>query len=98
MTDRRTPRVHAASVLRTEQLTAHMIRVVVGGDGLTGFEAGAFSDHYVKLLCPHPDVAYPDPLDMEAVRRDVPREAWPRMRTYTVRDWEPDTRELTLDF
>jgi NADPH-dependent ferric siderophore reductase len=75
-----------------------MIRVVLEGGTLAGFEAGAFSDHYVKLVFPHPDVDYPDPLDMEAVRRDLPREQWPRVRTYTVRDWEPATRELTVDF
>jgi NADPH-dependent ferric siderophore reductase len=35
---------------------------------------------------------------MAAVRRDMPREHWPRIRTYTVRLWEPATRELTIDF
>jgi NADPH-dependent ferric siderophore reductase len=95
---RRTPQVHQARVLRTEQLTPHMIRVVVGGETLAGFEAGAFTDHYVKLLFAQPGVDYPVPLDMEAVRRDLPREQWPRIRTYTVRAWDPSARELTIDF
>ncbi len=49
MADRpvRTPR--SARVLETIPLTPHMIRVVLGGDGLAGFGAGEFSDHYVKL-------------------------------------------------
>lgn len=85
-------------MIRTEQLTPHMIRVVVGGDGLAGFDAGAFTDHYVKLLFPQPGVEYPVPLDMDAVRRDLPREQWPRIRTYTVRGWDAAARELTIDF
>jgi NADPH-dependent ferric siderophore reductase len=57
-----------------------MIRVVVGGDELEGFGAGAFTDHYVKL------------------RITPPGEAEPRTRTYTVRDWDPASRRLTIDF
>lgn len=44
-----------ATVLRREPLTPHMVRVVLGGDGLRGFEAGAFTDHYVKLRLPDRD-------------------------------------------
>ena len=46
----RAPRL--AEVVRTERLTPHMIRVVLGGEGLAGFPAGEFTDHYVKLLFP----------------------------------------------
>ena len=42
------------TVVRTEWLTPRMVRVVLGGDGLAGFEAGTFTDHYVKLLFPQP--------------------------------------------
>jgi len=75
-----------------------MIRVVLGGEGLAGFGAGTFTDHYVKLIFPPDGVVYPVPLDLAAVRRDLPREQWPRTRTYTVRAWDPATLELTLDF
>ena len=40
--------------MRTEQLTPHMVRVVLGGEGLAEFAAGEFTDHYVKLLFPRP--------------------------------------------
>lgn len=39
-------------VVRTEQLTPHMVRVVLGGPGLAGFEPGEFTDRYVKLCFP----------------------------------------------
>ncbi|GAA3429198.1 siderophore-interacting protein [Streptosporangium sandarakinum] len=91
-------RATRGEVVRVERLTPHMIRVVLGGDGLAGFEAGEFTDHYVKLLFPPAGVAYPEPFDLAAVQRDLPREQWPTTRTYTVRAWDPVARELTLDF
>ncbi|HEX2314368.1 MAG TPA: siderophore-interacting protein [Thermomonospora sp.] len=96
--ERRAPQLHTGTVVRTEQLTPHMIRVVLGGAGLAAFRAGEFTDHYVKLLFPHPDVTYPEPFDLGAVRASMPRERWPRMRTYTVRSWDPEAGELAVDF
>jgi NADPH-dependent ferric siderophore reductase len=92
----RTPRV--AEVLRTSRLTPHMIRVVLGGDGLAGFPAGAFTDHYVKLLFPPADAPYGVPYDVEQVRAEFPAEQWPVTRTYTVRAWDDEAGELTVDF
>src|SRR5690349_19791843 len=99
MTQPRRKRVaRSATVLRTEQLTPHLIRVVLGGDGLADFPAGAFTDHYVKLLFLRDGVAYPEPFDMDAVRETLPRESWPRIRTYTVRSWDAEAGELAIDF
>ncbi|WP_067168490.1 siderophore-interacting protein [Microtetraspora niveoalba] len=95
---RRVPRATTGVVLRTEQLTPHMIRVVLGGEGLAGFGAGEYTDHYVKLLFPVPGVTYPEPFDMGVIRAELPREEWPKTRTYTVRAWDPEAGELTLDF
>lgn len=91
-------RVHSAQVVRTERLTPHMQRVVLGGDGLAGFAADTCTDHYVKLLFPVAGVDYPEPFDLQRIREEFPREAWPVTRTYTVRAWDPRHRELTLDF
>lgn len=91
-------RLNRGTVLRTERLTPHMIRVVLGGEDLAGFGAGAFTDHYVKLLFPQPGVEYPEPFDMERVRAEMPRDRWPSVRTYTVRAWDPEAVELTIDF
>ncbi|WP_030344074.1 siderophore-interacting protein [Streptomyces sp. NRRL S-1022] len=89
---------HTARVLRTERLTPHMQRVVLGGEGLAGFAADTCTDHYVKLLFGADGVTYPEPFDLERIRAEFPREQWPVTRTYTVRAWDPGRRELTLDF
>ena len=95
---RRTPSPHSARVVRTERLTPHMQRVVLGGEGLAEFTAGTCTDHYVKLLFGPEGVSYPEPFDMQRIREEFPREQWPVTRTYTVRAWNPEHRELTLDF
>jgi NADPH-dependent ferric siderophore reductase len=93
---KRAPRV--AEVLRTYRVTPRMIRVVLGGQGLADFPAGAFTDHYVKLLFPPAGAPYRVPYDPEQVRAELPREQWPVTRTYTVRAWDADVGELTIDF
>ncbi|MFJ5710575.1 siderophore-interacting protein [Streptomyces sp. NPDC093105] len=95
---RKAPQATEAHVVRTERLTPHMVRVVLGGPGLDGFDAGTYTDHYVKLLFAPEGVTYPEPFDMERIRAERPREEWPTTRTYTVRAWDPVHRELTLDF
>ncbi|WP_329624415.1 siderophore-interacting protein [Streptomyces sp. NBC_01255] len=95
---RKTPKATEARVVRTERITPHMVRVVLGGPGLEAFEVGEYTDHYVKLLFAPEGVAYPEPFDMERIREEFPREQWPTTRTYTVRAWDPVHRELTVDF
>ncbi|MEV6013306.1 siderophore-interacting protein [Streptomyces sp. NPDC051976] len=98
---RRTPTPIRGRVVRTERLTPHMIRVVLGGDGLAELTTrglGTHTDHYVKLLFPADGTTLPEPLDLEALRQDLPRDQWPRTRTYTVRAWDPAALELTIDF
>ncbi|SCX37478.1 NADPH-dependent ferric siderophore reductase, contains FAD-binding and SIP domains [Klenkia marina] len=86
------------TVVRAERLTPHLVRVVLGGEGLAGFGAGEFTDHYVKLQFPAPGAPYAAPFDAEVVQAEQPREHWPVTRTYTVRAWEPGPGELTIDF
>ncbi|MCS0601929.1 siderophore-interacting protein [Streptomyces sp. LP11] len=95
---RKPRKVHSAQVVRTERLTPHMQRVVLGGEGLADFAADTCTDHYVKLLFGPEGVSYPEPFDLEHIRAELPREQWPVTRTYTVRAWDPEHRELTLDF
>ena len=93
---RRVTRV--GTVVRTELVSPHLVRVVLGGDALAGFGAGEFTDHYVKLQLPPPGAPYAVPFDAEAVQAEQPRELWPVSRTYTVRAWDPEALELSIDF
>ena len=92
----RVPRL--AHVVSSARLTPHLVRIVLGGDGLAGFGAGEFTDHYVKLVLPPRGADYAAPFHAEEVKARVPRELWPRTRTYTVRAWDRERGELTIDF
>ena len=71
---------------------------MLGGDDLAGFDAGHFTDHYVKLQLPPAGAPYAAPFDVEQIRATLPREQWPRTRTYSVRAWDAARRRLTIDF
>ncbi len=86
------------SVQSVESLSPHLTRIVFGGKGLAGFEAGEFTDHYVKLQFPPVGAPYTAPFDVEAIRAELPAQQWPRTRTYTVRAWDSRSRLLTIDF
>ena len=100
--ERGRPAQHIGRVARVEQLTPHMTRVVLTGDGLSAFGTGGLTDHYIKLLFPVAGTVGTDPdtgpIDIQRIRAELPREQWPRTRTYTVRAWDPQTRELSVDF
>jgi NADPH-dependent ferric siderophore reductase len=95
---RKAPKPYEARVVRTERISPHMVRVVLGGEGLAGFGLDGFTDHYIKLLFAPVGVTYPEPFDIERIREEFPREQWPANRTYTVRSWDPAHRELAVDF
>src|SRR6195952_6149973 len=48
--------VHTFEVIRSEQLTPHMTRVVLGGGGFDTFAPSESTDAYVKLVIVRPDV------------------------------------------
>ncbi|MEU3001484.1 siderophore-interacting protein [Streptomyces sp. NPDC006995] len=95
---RQAPKAQGAQVVRTEQITPHMVRVVLGGEGLADFSLAGFTDHYIKLCFAPEGADYAHPFDMAAVRESYPRELWPTTRTYTVRSWDPVAREMAVDF
>jgi NADPH-dependent ferric siderophore reductase len=86
------------AVLRREQLSAHMVRIVAGGPGFADYVNNDFVDRYVKIVFPQPGVDYPEPLDLWAIRETMPREQWPYTRTYTVRWVDMAAGELAIDF
>lgn len=83
-------------VVATERLTPQLVRVVLGGPGLDGFVLGEDADQYVNCSFLADDVPYSVPFEDEAVR-ELPREQRPFPRRITVRAWDPERRELTLD-
>jgi NADPH-dependent ferric siderophore reductase len=89
---------HRLTVLRTERLTPHLVRVVLGGPGVAGIPDNGYTDRYVKLAFRRPDVTYPEPLDVGAVRETMPRSDWPIMRTYTIRALDHAAGEMVIDF
>ncbi|MGK2240510.1 MAG: NADPH-dependent ferric siderophore reductase [Rhodococcus sp. (in: high G+C Gram-positive bacteria)] len=68
----------ALTVLRTEQLTPHMVRVFLGGPGFESFTPSEYSDSYVKIEFGTPDQ--------------------PTLRTYTIRSYDLDAKEIAIDF
>lgn len=92
--------VHTFEVVRTEQLTPHVIRVVLGGNGFDTFTPGDHTDSYVKLVFVADDVdvsSLEQPLTLDSFNA-LPAQHRPTVRTYTVRKADPERREITIDF
>lgn len=80
-----------------ERLTPHMVRVVLGGDGLAGFDSGQWTDSYVNVQFVPAGAVYTVPFDDDEVRA-LPCEQRPAARRYTVREWDAGRGRLSLDF
>jgi NADPH-dependent ferric siderophore reductase len=93
---------YAVTVQRTERLSACLTRVVVGGSALRGFTPSPFADSYVKVVFLPPGALLPrnldDRVDLDAAKEAFPAEHPPRTRSYTVRAFDAEALELTLDF
>jgi NADPH-dependent ferric siderophore reductase len=85
-------------VVKVDRLTPSMVRVVLGGGDLAGFAMVDATDAYVNLAFRPPTAPYGEVFDPRAVKESAPREQWPARRRYTVRRWDAEARELTLDF
>lgn len=91
--------IHTFHVVRSERLTPHMIRVVLGG-GFSTFTPSSFADSYVKVVLPRSgtDVStLPTPLTLDSFA-DLPEAYRPVVRTYTVRRVDTDRGEISIDF
>ena len=87
-----------ATVVRTEQLSPTLIRVVLGGQDLRRYQPKAATDSYVKLSFLQPGIDYPRPIDLDTIRATMPAAHWPVVRTYTVRSFDANAGEITVDF
>lgn len=90
--------VHTFHVVRTEQRSAHLIRVVLGGTGFDTFTPSGFTDSYVKIVFVPQGVdvaALPHPLTLDSFDT-LPADQRPVIRTMTVRHADPTTREISI--
>ncbi|MGO1971943.1 MAG: siderophore-interacting protein [Propionibacteriaceae bacterium] len=90
--------VRTATVVRTEKLSATLVRVVFTVDDPAGMPELSFTDHYVKILFAPEGADYTWPFDDDTIRAERPRAEWPVTRTYTIRTYDPETAELAMDF
>ena len=51
--------IHTFEVVRTDQLTPHLIRLVLGGAGFDTFTPNEFTDAYVKVVTSRPTSTWP---------------------------------------
>jgi NADPH-dependent ferric siderophore reductase len=91
-------RVFRAVVVRVEDVTPSLRRVVLGGPGLADFESTGVGDEYLRILFPAEGQTEPElprivdgNLDWGSIDLD-------RLRTYTVRHHDPTAGEVTIDF
>ena len=92
--------VHTFEVVRTEKLTPHLIRVVLGGEGFDTFTPNEYTDAYVKIVFVPDGIdvgALPQPLALDSFN-ELPVEQRPTVRTYTVRSVDAERREISIDF
>lgn len=82
----------------TEWLTPTLVRVVLGGEGLTGFAVPEDTDTYVNVAIPPAGAPYDGAFSPAEVRETLPQDVWPARRRYTVRGWDAAAGLLTLDF
>ncbi|WP_369808056.1 siderophore-interacting protein [Leucobacter chinensis] len=92
--------IFRAVVTKTSQLSASLVRVTLGGEGVAEFVSTGIPDEYVRVFFPHGD----DPHDISL---PVPDGDWwstpggqpeAPMRTYTISGVNPEQGELDIDF
>ncbi|MCU1444566.1 siderophore-interacting protein [Cryobacterium sp.] len=85
-------------VLRREQLSPHLVRIVLGGEQFDSFVPNDSTDKYVKIHFAKPELGLIPPFDLAALRETLAPEDLPVTRTYTVRHVDPEARALSIDF
>ncbi len=91
--------VHTFEVVRSEKVTSHMVRVVLGGSGFDTFRPSEFTDSYVKVVFVADDIdmaGLPRPLTLDSFA-ELPAARQPVIRTLTVRRADAAAREIAID-
>lgn len=88
-------------VRRAEYVNPRLIRITAipaNPAEISRFVGLGHTDSYVKVIFRQPGVAYPEPFDMARVRAELPRQQWPALRSYTLREVDPQAAEIVIDF
>lgn len=93
--DHDTGRDRRNEIAAVRQVTPHLVRVTIAGDTLDDFVDNG-TDQHVAILFFDDDVIVPDPFDSAASEGMRPF-VRPRMRRYTVRRFDAETRTLDFD-
>ncbi len=98
MSDAADQRVFRGVVIRTEDLSPSLRRIVFGGPDLATFASSGSPDEYLRVIVPAEGQTEPvlptvtdGVLDYGSVDMGL-------LRTYTVRRHDPDAGEVTIDF
>ncbi len=91
---------YRAEVRSSTRLTPNMIRICFGGGDLARFATTGVGDERLVVVFPPPGaVEPPAPERQDDGTYDYADEATrPEMRSYTVRAWDEQTHEMTIDF
>ncbi|MBN9792681.1 siderophore-interacting protein [Pseudonocardia sp. TMWB2A] len=85
-------------VLERTRLTPHMVRIVAGGPGIADVTDNGHTDAYTKMLFAPPGSDLTPPYDLAALREELPVEALPSTRTYTIRRFDLENQRIWIDF
>lgn len=85
-------------VLETRWLTPLLVRITLGDGDLSGFTMPDATDAYINVAIKPQGASYDEVFDPARVRAELPQGEWPTRRRYTVRAWNGDLRQLTVDF
>src|SRR3954471_8894413 len=95
---RNRPPPRPVHVQRVQRITPLVVRVTLTGEALGGLPDPGAASH-VKVFFPTPDRPLEALLTPGATTAgDAPEQPRPTNRTYTPRRWDPDRRELDVDF
>lgn len=84
---------HLGEVVDRQQISPHLVRVVVGGNGLAGWSSTGVPDEAFLLVVPHPETGeliFPDQVADDA-------DPYAYSRWYTVRRYDAERHQVTLD-
>ncbi|UDY24262.1 siderophore-interacting protein [Nocardioides sp. Kera G14] len=88
---------HVLRVESSERLSPHLVRLTLSGDTVADFPE-ANTDAYLKLLFVDPALGLEPPYDVQELRRTLPADQQPAVRTYTVRSVDRAAATITIDF